>query len=68
MKQLTDFGRAYLHLCTALRLADELGLSMAGARMSAALDAMESSGNALDIDLASLRGVEWPELPGTVPH
>ena len=68
MKQLTDFGRAYLHLCTALRLADELGLSMAGARMSAALDAMESSGNALDIDLASLRGVEWPELGGAAPH
>ena len=68
MTQLTDFGRAYLHLCAALRLADELGLSMAGARVSSALDAMETSGNALDIDLASLRGVEWPELSGALPH
>jgi hypothetical protein len=63
MKQLTDFGRAYLHLCTALRLADELGLSMAGARMSSALDAMENSGNALDIDLANLRQLDWPASP-----
>ena len=63
MKQLTDFGRAYLHLCAALRLADELGLSMAGARMSSALDAMESSGNALEIDLVSLRQLEWPAGP-----
>ena len=68
MKQLTDFGRAYLHLCTALRLADELGLSMAGARKSAALDAMENSGNALDIDLASLREIDWPEMPRALPH
>ena len=68
MKQLTDFGRAYLHLCTALRLADELGLSMAGARVSSALDAMESSGNALDIDLASLREIDWPEMPRALPH
>ena len=63
MKQLTDFGRAYLHLCAALRLADELGLSMAGARMSSALDAMENSGNALEIDLVSLRQLEWPAGP-----
>jgi hypothetical protein len=63
MKQLTDFGRAYLHLCAALRLADELGLSMAGARMSSALDAMESSGNALEIDLVSLRQLDWPASP-----
>ncbi len=63
MKQLTDFGRAYLHLCAALRLADELGLSMAGARMSSALDAMENSGNALEIDLVSLRQLDWPASP-----
>ena len=63
MKQLSDFGRAYLHLCAALRLADELGLSMAGARMSSALDAMESSGNALDVDLANLRQLDWPASP-----
>jgi len=63
MKQLTDFGRAYLHLCAALRLADELGLSMAGARMSSALDAMESSGNALEIDLVTLRQLDWPANP-----
>ncbi len=63
MKQLTDFGRAYLHLCAALRLADELGLSMAGARMSSALDAMERSGNALEPDLAMLRQLDWPPSP-----
>ena len=68
MKQLTDFGRAYLHLCAALRLADELGLSMAGARMSAALDAMENSGNALEIDLARFREVEWPQEPTAIPN
>ena len=67
MTQLTDFGRAYLHLCAALRLADELGLSMAGARMSSALDAMENSGNALDIDLASLRKLDWPTPPSPTP-
>lgn len=67
MTQLTDFGRAYLHLCAALRLADELGLSMAGARVSSALDAMETSGNALDIDLASLRRLDWPVSQSPLP-
>jgi hypothetical protein len=63
MTQLTEFGRAYLHVCAGLRLADELGLWMGGARMSSALDAMENSGNALDIDLANLRQLDWPASP-----